>query len=78
MMIIITSKIFKKIDDDNNYIKRDLWEYLDQKYSKGSVGIPRSKNIKRDRWEYLDQKYSNGSVGIVTSKNTKKLSSLNV
>ena len=29
MMIIITSKIFKKIDDDNNYIKniqRDWWE----------------------------------------------------
>ena len=43
MMIIITSKIFKKIDDDNNYIKniqRDRWEYLDRKYSKGSVGIP--------------------------------------
>ena len=35
-MIIITLKIFKKIDDDN-YIKniqRDRWEYLDQKYSK--------------------------------------------
>ena len=32
MMIIITSKIFKKIDDDNNYIKniqRDRWEKLD-------------------------------------------------
>ena len=29
MMIIITSKIFKGIDDDNNYIKniqRDGWE----------------------------------------------------
>ena len=29
MMIIITSEIFKKIDDDNNYIKniqRDWWE----------------------------------------------------
>ena len=29
MMIIITSKILKKIDDDNNYIKniqRDWWE----------------------------------------------------
>ena len=29
MMIIITSKKFKKIDDDNNYIKniqRDWWE----------------------------------------------------
>ena len=35
-MIIITSKIFKKIDDDNNYIK---------KYSKGSVGIITSKII---------------------------------
>ena len=44
-MIIITSKIFKGIDE-NNYIKnisKDRWEYLDQKYSKGSVGIPRSK-----------------------------------
>ena len=49
MMIIITSKIFKKIDDDNNYIKniqRDRWEYLDQKYSKGSVGKRRSKIFK--------------------------------
>ena len=48
-MIIITSKIFEKIDDDNNYIKNILknrWEYLDQKYSKGSVGIPRSKIFK--------------------------------
>ena len=29
MMIIITSKTFKKIDDDNNYIKniqKDWWE----------------------------------------------------
>ena len=36
MMIIITLKIFKKIDDDN-YIKniqRERWEYLDQKYNK--------------------------------------------
>ena len=33
---IITSKIFKKIDDDNYYIK---------KYSKGSVGIITSKII---------------------------------
>ena len=33
MMIIITSKIIKKIDDDNNYLK-------------GSVGIPRSKIFK--------------------------------
>ena len=32
-MIIITSKISKK----------DRWEYLDRKYSKGLVGIPRSK-----------------------------------
>ena len=49
-MIIIALKIFKKIDDDNNYIKniqRDRWEYLDQKYSKGSVGIPRSKNATK-------------------------------
>ena len=48
MMIIIKLKIFKKIDDDN-YIKnihRDRWEYLDQNYSKGSVGIPRSKIFK--------------------------------
>ena len=40
-MIIITSKI---INYDNNYIKnvqRDQWEYLDQKYLKRSVGIPR-------------------------------------
>ena len=35
-MITITSKIFKKIDDDNNYIK---------KYSKGLVGITTSKII---------------------------------
>ena len=48
MMIIITSKIFKKISG-NNYIKniqRNRWEYLDQKYSKGSVGIRRSKTFK--------------------------------
>ena len=32
MIIIITLKIFKKIDDDNNYIK---------KYLKRLVGIPR-------------------------------------
>ena len=41
MMIIITLKIFKKIDDDNNYIKniqRDRWEYLDQKIFKGIGG----------------------------------------
>ena len=34
MMIIIASKI---INDDNNYIKnikKDRWEYLDQKYLK--------------------------------------------
>ena len=34
MMIIITLKIFKKIDD-NNYIEniqRDRWEYVDRKY----------------------------------------------
>ena len=39
------------INDDNNYIKniqRDRWEYLDQKYSKGSVGIPRSKIFKEN------------------------------
>ena len=37
MMIIITSKIFKKIDDDdNNYIKN---------IQKGSVGIIRLKTI---------------------------------
>ena len=49
-MIIITSKIFKKTGG-NNYIKniqRDWWEYLDQKYSKGSVGIPRSKIFKEN------------------------------
>ena len=45
-MIKIRSKIFKKIGG-NNYIEniqKDRWEYLDQKYSKGSVGIIRSKN----------------------------------
>ena len=50
MMIIITSKIFKEIGG-NNYIKniqRDQWQYLDQKYSKGSVGIPRSKIFKEN------------------------------
>ena len=34
MMIIITSKIFKKmiiINDDNNYIKNIQREYLDQR-----------------------------------------------
>ena len=36
MMIIITSR----------NIQRDWWEYQDQKYSKGSVGIPRSKIFK--------------------------------
>ena len=35
-MIIITSKIFKKIDDDNNYIK----------YLTRSVGIITSKLFK--------------------------------
>ena len=48
-MIIITSKISKKICG-NNYIEniqRDRWEYLYQKYSKGSVGIIRSKNTKK-------------------------------
>ena len=44
-MIIITSKIFKKIGG-NNYIKNIWREYLDQKYSKGSMGIPRSKIFK--------------------------------
>ena len=46
-MILITLKIFKVIGG-NNYIEnvqKDRWEYLDRKYSKGSVGIPRSKNI---------------------------------
>ena len=41
-MIIITSKIYKKIEN----IQRDRWEYLDQKCLKGSVGIPRSKIFK--------------------------------
>ena len=66
-MIIITSKIFKKIGG-NNYIEniqRNRWEELDQKYSKESVGIPRSKILK-------------GSVGIIRSKNTTKLLFLNV
>ena len=50
MTIIITSKIFKKIGG-NNYIKniqRDRWEYLDQKYSKGLVGIITSKIFKEN------------------------------
>ena len=38
MIIIIKSKIFKKIDDDNNYIK---------KYLKRLVRIPRSKNATK-------------------------------
>ena len=42
-MIIITSKIYKKIEN----IQRDRWEYLDQKYSKGSVVIIRSKNTTK-------------------------------
>ena len=41
-MIVITSKIYKKIEN----IKRDRWEYLDQKYLKRLVGIPRSKIFK--------------------------------
>ena len=45
MMIIITSKISKKIGGINyiENIQRDRWEYLDRKYSKGLVGIIRSK-----------------------------------
>ena len=40
MMIIITLKIFKKIDDDIyiENIKRDRWEYLNQKILKGIGG----------------------------------------
>ena len=48
-MIIITSKIFKKIGG-NNYIEniqKDRWEYLDRKYSKRLMGILRSKIFKR-------------------------------
>ena len=41
-MIIITPRIYKKIEN----VQRDRWEYLDQKYLKGSVGIPRSKIFK--------------------------------
>ena len=41
-MIIITSKIYKKIEN----IQSDRRELLDQKYSKGSVGIPRSNIFK--------------------------------
>ena len=40
-------KYYIKIINDNNYIEniyKDRWEYLDRKYSKGSVGILRSKN----------------------------------
>ena len=48
MVIIITSKISKRIGGNNQIenIQRDRWEYLDQKYSKGSVGIPSSKIFK--------------------------------
>ena len=38
------------IDDNYNYIEniqRDRWEYLDQKYLKGSVRIIRSKNTTK-------------------------------
>ena len=36
MMIIITSKIFKRIGENNYFknIQRDWWEYLDPKYNK--------------------------------------------
>ena len=45
----ITSKIFKKIGGNTKIknIQRDRWEYLDQKYLKGLVGVPRSKNTTR-------------------------------
>ena len=49
-MIIITFKIFKKIDDDDNYIKNILKDY-DDNYI---------ENIQRDRWDYLDQKVLKG------------------
>ena len=42
-------KYYIKVINDNNYIEnslKDQWEYLDQKYSKESVGIPRSKIFK--------------------------------
>ena len=42
MMIIITSKIFKTIDDDNNYIK--IFKKIDDDNNY-------IKNIQRDRWE---------------------------
>ena len=50
MIIIITSKISKKIGGiiTSKIFKRDRWEYLDQKYSKGSVGIIRSKIFKEN------------------------------
>ena len=72
-MIIITSKIFKNIDD-NNYIKK-IFKNIDdnnyiKKYSEASMIIIDDnnyiENIQKDWWEYLDQ------------KNTTKLSSLNV
>ena len=43
MMIIITSKIFKKINDDNNHIKKYLKKIDDDNNY--------IKNIQRDRWE---------------------------
>ena len=45
-MGIIISKISKKRSvgiPRSKILKRDRWEYLDQKYSKGLVGIIRSK-----------------------------------
>ena len=41
-MIIITSKIYKMIDDDNNYIK--IFKKIDDDNNY-------IKNIQRDRWE---------------------------
>ena len=46
MIITITSKIFKNIDD-NNYIKK-IFKNIDD-----NICI---ENIQRDWWEYLDKK----------------------
>ena len=46
MIITITSKIFKNIDD-NNYIKK-IFKNIDDNNC--------IENIQRDWWEYLDKK----------------------
>ena len=62
-MIIITSKIFKNIDD-NNYIKKIFKDINDSNYIKKIF-----KNI--DDNNYI-KKYSKTSMIIITSKNIQK------